>query len=78
MSPQSAPPTAPPLVLWRTSVLPDMETAPLQPPTPRYSLHPTEQRLDRQTQAGPSMDSVNNVLIHMFQEAPNSYCEALD
>ena len=30
----SAPPAVPPLVPWRTSALPDVETAPLQPPTP--------------------------------------------
>ena len=78
MSSPSAPPLVPPLVPWRTSALPDMETAPLQPPTPQYSLHPTKQRLERQTQAGPSTDSINNILIHMFQEAPNSYHEALN
>ena len=78
MSPQSAPPLAPPPVPWRTSALPNVETAPLQPSTPQYSLHPTKQRLCRQTQAGPSTDSINNVLIHMFQEAPNSYWEALN
>ena len=55
-----------------------METVPLQPPTSQYSLCPTKQRLDRQTQVGPSADSINNVLIHMFQEAPNSYWEALN
>ena len=78
MSSLSAPPTAPPLVPWRTSALPDMETAPLQPPTPQYSLHPTKQQLGRQTQARPSTDSINNILIHMFQEAPNPYQEAVN
>ena len=34
MAQPSAPPSAPPPVPWKTSALPDMETAPLQPPTP--------------------------------------------
>ena len=34
--------------------------------------------MDRQTQAGPSTDSINNILIHMFQEALNPYQEALN
>ena len=38
MSPPGAPPRTPPSVSWRTSALPDVETAPLQPPTPQYSL----------------------------------------
>ena len=81
MSTQSAPPIspiAPLLVPWRTSALPDVETAPLQPLTPQYSLHPMKQQLGRNPQAGPSSDSINNVLIHMFQEAPNSYWEAMN
>ena len=24
------------------------------------------------------MDSINNAMIHMFQEVPNSYCEAMN
>ena len=57
---------------------PGMETAPLQPTTPWYSFHPTKEQLIRESQAGPSTDSINNVLIHMFQEAPNSYWEAMN
>ena len=28
-------------------------------------------------QAGPSTESINKILMHMFQEAPNSYQEAM-
>ena len=69
---------SPPALPWRTSALPDMESAPLQSPTPQYSFCPTKQRQGRQPQARPSTDSINNVLIHMFQEASNSYQEALN
>ena len=34
--------------------------------------------LVRGSQAGPSTESINNVLIHTFQEAPNSYWEAMN
>ena len=57
---------------------PGMETAPLQPPAPQYSLHPTKEQLIRRSQARPSTDSINNILIHIFQEAPNSYQEAMN
>ena len=33
---------------------------------------------DQQQQAGPSTDSINNMLLHMFQEVPNSYQEPLN
>ena len=45
MSPPAAPPAAPPPVPWRMSALPDVETAPLLPPTPQYLLCPTKQHL---------------------------------
>ena len=51
---------------------------PLQPPVPQYSLHPTKERLIRGSQAGPSTESINNVLIHMFQEAPICCREAMN
>ena len=54
-----------------------METVPLQPPQPQYSFHPTKEQLIRGSQAEPSTDSINNVLIHMFQETPNSHQEAM-
>ena len=47
-----------------------------EPPTPQYSLCPTKEHLACQTQ--PSGDNINNILINMFQEAPNSYQEALN
>ena len=46
--------------------LPGMETAPLQPPVPWYSFHPTKESQLRESQAGPSTESTNNILIHMF------------
>ena len=47
-----------------------------EPPKPHYSLHPTKERLAHQDQS--SGDNINNILITMFQEAPNSYQEALN
>ena len=47
-----------------------------EPPKPQYSIHPTKKRLAHQDQ--PSGDNINNILINMFQEAPNSYQEALN
>ena len=44
-------------------------------PTPRYSLHPTKERIARQQ---PSGDSINAILANMFQEVPNSYREAMN
>ena len=72
-------PLAPPLAprgIIRPS--PGMETTPLQPPTPQYSLCPSRDRLVRTSQAGPSTESINNTLIHMFQEVANSYWEAMN
>ena len=40
-----------------------------------YSLCPTKERLARQPQ--PSGDTINTILVNMFQEAPNSYQEAM-
>ena len=54
-----------------------METAPLQPPAPRYLFHPTKAQEQRQPQAGPSQGNINKTLVHMFQEVPNSYREAM-
>ena len=76
MPPQ--PPLATPPLPWRHRELPDVETAPLQPPVPQYSLCPTKGRLMGESQAEPSMESIYNMLIHMFQDAPNSYWEAMD
>ena len=47
-----------------------------EPPKPQYSFHPTKERVACQAQ--PSGDNINNILINMFQEAPNSYQEALN
>ena len=58
--------------------LPDMETAPLQPPTTQYSSRPAKEQQTRESQARPPTENINNVLIHMFQEAPNSYQEAMN
>ena len=55
-----------------------METAPFQPQTPQNSLQPTKERLERGSQAGPSTESINNILIHMFQVAPSSNWEAMN
>ena len=70
----SQPSLAPPAVSWKTRAL----TAPLQPPTPHYLLCPTKDRLARESQARPSMESINHTMIHMFQEVPNSYREAMN
>ena len=67
----------PPLLPWRHSELPDVETAPLQPPTPQYSSQQTKAPTERQTKAGPSQESINRCLVYMFQEAPNSHWEAM-
>ena len=53
-----------------------METAPLYP-TPRYSLQQIKAHTERQPQAGTSQEGINSCLVYMFQEAPNSYREAL-
>ena len=76
--PQGLPLSPPPTPRGTIRPLPGMETAPLQPPTPLYSLCPMKERHVRGSQAGPSTESINNVLIHMFQEAPNSYWEAMN
>ena len=46
-----------------------------EPPKPRYSLCPTKEQQAHQDQ--PSGDNINIILVNMFQEAPNSYQEAL-
>ena len=71
MQPQQ--PLAPPPSPWRHRELRDAET-----PPPQYSLHLTKGRLVRESQAGPSTESITNTLIHMFQDAPNSYQEAMN
>ena len=55
-----------------------MATALLQPPAPQYSFHPTKVCKQQQQPAGPSTGNINNMLIHMFQEVPNSYWEAMN
>ena len=57
--------------------LPDAETAPLQPPVPQYSLHQTKAQEQRQLQPGSSSGNINEILVHLFQEVPNSYKEAM-
>ena len=79
-SPQSARPPSPPLPRapqGSNASLPDMETAPLQPPAPRYSFHPTKAQEQPQPQAGTLTGNINEILVHMFQEVPNSYREAM-
>ena len=68
------PPIAPPVVPQGTQPSGSGQgpTIP-EPPKPRYSLRPTKEQLAHQPQ--PSGD---NILINMFQEAPNSYQEALN
>ena len=36
------------------------------------------EQLVRGSQARPSTECINNIFIHMFQEAPNSYLEAMN
>ena len=57
--------------------LPDTETAPLPPVVPQYLLCQTKAREQRQPQPGSSMSNINDILVHMFQEVPNSYKEAM-
>ena len=80
---QSAGPFSSPLAPPQTpqcffAPLPGVETAPLQPPAPQYSFCPTKEWQARESQARPSTESINHVLIHMFQEVPNSYWEAMN
>ena len=56
---------------------PDTGTAPLQPTAPQYPLHQMKAREQRQPQARPSTENINSILMHMFQEVPNSYREAM-
>ena len=44
-----------------------MEAAPPPVPTPQYLLWPTRDHLAWESQARPSIESINNVMIHMFQ-----------
>ena len=67
----------PPPLLWRHRELPDVETAPLQPPTPQYSLWQTKAHTERWPQAGTFQEGINSCLIYMFQETPNSSWEAM-
>ena len=46
------------------------------PPRPQYSLCPTKEQLACQDPS--SGDNINNILINMLQEAPNSYQEVLN
>ena len=62
---------------WRHSELPDVGPAPQQPQAPQYLLQQTKARMERQQQAGPSQESINSCMVYMFQEAPNSYREAM-
>ena len=54
-----------------------MATAPSEPIAPRYSLRQTKAQEQRQPQPGSSSGNINNILIHMFQEVPNSFKEAI-
>ena len=74
-SPPLAPPQAP---QGSNAPSPDMGTAPSPPPVPRYSFHPTKQQEQRQQQAGLSTELIKNALIHMFQDVPDSYQEAIN
>ena len=71
-------PIVPPPVPWCTTPLPDVETAPPHVPTPQYSLRPTRDHLARGSQAGPSTESINHLMIHMLEEVPNSYQEVMN
>ena len=57
--------------------LPDAGTTPKPPVAPQYSLCQTKAREQRQLQPGSSTSNINKILIHMFQEVPNSYREAM-
>ena len=57
--------------------LPGTDTASSPPVVPRYSLHQTKAREQRQPQPGSSTSNINEILVHMFQEVPNSYREAM-
>ena len=46
-------------------------------PVPHYSLRLTKVWQERQQQAGTSHNGINSCLIYIFQEAPNSYQEAM-
>ena len=72
----SNPPIAPPAVPpgSQPSRSGQIPTQP-EPPAPQYSLCPTKERLAHQPQ--PSGDTINTILVNMFQEAPNSYQEAM-
>ena len=54
-----------------------METALSRPPVPRYSFHPMKAQEQPQPKAGSSGGNINEILVHMFQEVPNSYREAM-
>ena len=78
-SSQSTRPPSPPLpgAPWGTvQPLSDM-TASHQPPTPQYSFCQTKAQEQRQPQAGSSTGNIDKILVHMFQEVPNSYQEAM-
>ena len=57
--------------------LPGTDTALSPPVVPRYSLCQMKAREQRQPQPGSSTSNINEILVHMFQEVPNSYREAM-
>ena len=79
MPPPSEPPPTPSKCRGRHATLPDVATAPLQPPTPQYSLRLRQQQLAQDSVARPSgtTGSLNSMLRNMFQEAPQSFQEAM-
>ena len=80
---QTAPSTTPPspplprAPQGSNAPLPAMETAPLQPLAPQYYFCRTKAQEQRQPQPGTSTGNINKVLVHMFQEVPNSYREVM-
>ena len=52
------------------------EPAMLEHPKPRYSLCPTKEGVAHQSQL--LGNSINNILVNMFQKTPNSYQEVLN
>ena len=54
-----------------------METALSRPPAHRYLFCQMKAQEQRQPQAGSSSGNINEILVHMFQEVPNSFREAM-
>ena len=77
---QSATPTQPPsqLVAGPSSQpsIPSDQPAHSQIPEPHYSLRPTKAQAGRSAQT--SGNYLQEIMINMFQEAPNSYREAIN